>query len=90
MSTKNSWVWTNPQEESFRKLKEEIPSFRFLALYDVTADTKISADASAHGLGAVLLQQQQNKTWHPVAFALRSITKTECHYAQIEKEVLGL
>jgi len=55
LSTKNSWVWSIPQEESFRKLKEEISSTKVLALYDVMAETKISADASAHGLGAVLL-----------------------------------
>jgi len=53
------------------------------------AETKISADASAHGLGAVLLQQQNN-TWHPVAFASRSLSEMECRYAQIEKEALAL
>jgi len=54
-----------------------------------SSSTKISADASSHGLGAILLQQQNN-TWHPVAFASTSISQTECRYAQIEKEVLAL
>ena len=47
-------------------------------MYDVTAETKVSADASSHGLEAVL--QQQNT----------SLSKTECLYAQIEKEALVL
>ena len=56
------------KEESFNELKEEISSPRVLALYDTSARTKTSADASAYELGAVLLQQHQDK-WCPVTFA---------------------
>ena len=59
-----------------------------LTHYDPTAEVKVSADASSFGLGAVLLQKHHNK-WKPVAFASRTMTETECHYAQIEKEVLA-
>ena len=61
-----------------------------LAHYDVHAKTKISADASAYGLGAVLLQSQDGVTWQPVAFASRSLNETELRYAQIEKEALAI
>ena len=54
---------------------------------DPSAPTKISADASAYGLGAVLLQKFD--TWKPVAFASRSMSETERRYAQIEKEALA-
>jgi len=49
-----------------------------LALYDTTARSKISADASAsaYGLGAALFQQQQDK-WCPVTFALQALSETE-------------
>ena len=66
LSTKNSWTWTTSQEESFKKLKEEISSPRVLSMYDVAAKTKISADASAYSIGSVLLQQKNDK-WCPVA-----------------------
>ena len=51
----------------FKKLKAEIATPTALAYYDVLADTKYSADASSHGLGAVLLQLYKG-TWRPVAF----------------------
>ena len=51
--------------------------------------TKISADAMAYGLGAVLLQQHVD-TWKHVAFASKSLSNTERKYSQIEKEALAL
>ena len=51
--------------------------------------TKISADASSHGLGAVLLQKNQQE-WRPVTYASRAMSETETRYAQIEKEVLAI
>ena len=83
------WIWGPAQQEAFEKLKAEIATPRVLAHYDVTADTKISADASSYRLGAVLLQYHSD-TWKPVAFASRLLTDTECRYAQIKKEALAL
>ena len=58
-----------------------------LAHYDPAAPTKILADASSHGLGAVLLQLVDS-SWRPVSYASQSMSETECRYAQIEKEPL--
>ena len=61
---------------------------RLLAFYTPDAPTKLSADASSHGLGA----EEQQKTggeWKPVAYASRSMSDTEKRYAQIEKEALA-
>jgi len=89
LSSKNAWSWEVTQENSFSKLKAEISSPRVLALYDPSAKTKISADASAYGLGAALLQKQQDQ-WRPIAFSSRSLSETELRYAQIKKEALTL
>lgn len=73
----------------FKKLKEEISSPRVLALYNPERETKVSADASAYGIAAVLFQLDGHN-WRPVAFASQILSETETRYAQIEKEALAL
>jgi len=64
-----TWMWTSNHDEAFCKLKDEVFSSRVLVHYDLNAATKIRAYASLHGLGAMLLQQQDNCEWKPVALA---------------------
>ena len=85
LSTKNSWSWGEAQERAVVAVKEEPTT---LAHYNPKSETKISADASMLGLGAVLLQKH-DEVWKPVAFASRSLSDTETRYAQIEKEALA-
>ena len=81
-------MWGPDQERSFVEIKRELTKSTVLALYDPLAETKVSADASSFGLGAVLLQLDR-QTWKPVAYALRALSETERRYAQIEKEGLA-
>ena len=88
LSKSKTWTWGRPQEQAFKEIKEELSRPTTLAHYDPGAPTKISADASSYGLGAVLLQQLDSQ-WKPIAFASRSMSDTEKRYAQIEKEALA-
>ena len=83
MSTKKAWIWGPAKEEAFLQLKEKLIKPTILTLYNPKSKTKISADASSYGLGAVLLQEQSGN-WKPVAYASRSISETERRNAQIE------
>jgi transposase InsO family protein len=91
LSNKKAWLWGPAQDSAFNSIKSELANAPTLAPYSLLAPTTISADASAYGLGAVLLQQQPSSDhWKPVAFASRSLTETEKRYSQIEKEALAL
>ena len=87
LSSKRSWCWGPSQEESFRQVKLELTKPTVLSLYNPSAPSKVSADASSYGLGTVLLQETDT-TWRPVAYASRSLSNTEKRYTQIEKEAL--
>ena len=89
LSKNQEWVWGPDQEKAFDDVKKELTLPTVLVPYNLEAETKISADASSYGLGAVLLQKC-GALWKPVAFASKSMTQTERHYAQIEKEALAV
>ena len=56
-----------------------------LKFYNVEEEVTLQTDASDKGLGAFLLQNGQS-----VAFASRTLSKTEQRYATIEKECLAI
>ena len=73
LSTKNEWLWEKCQQDAFTQIKEELSSTPVLALYDPCKETFVLADAPLYGLGAVLIQKQDNHQWKPVAYASRSL-----------------
>ena len=56
-----------------------------MAFYDSTKPIALEVDASQKGLGAALIQEGK-----PIAFASKSLTKTQSNYSNIERETLAL
>ena len=78
ISTKNAWVWDRCQNNAFKKIKEKLSNTPVLALYDPCKETVVSADASSYGLGAVLMQKQEDHQWKPVVYA--HVTTNTLHF----------
>jgi len=85
----SDFKWTDEHETEWQQLKVALTSAPVLQFFDPTKKTKVSTDASKNGLGAVLLQAD-DEVWKPVAYASRSMTDSECRYAQIGKRVFGI
>ena len=82
------FAWTPEVQHAFDKVKEIIANSVTLHLFDPDLPAVIATDASAYGLGAVLLQQKEG-TEVPVAFASRTLSEAERNYSVGEKEALA-
>ena len=72
--------WLKECEEAFLKLKEICSNTPVLACADYQKPFKVHTDASESGLGAVLHKDQEDRTTRVVAYASRSLSKSEKRY----------
>lgn len=89
--TKNTkFVWSPKCQQSFDEIKALLQSDLLLTHFDPREEIRVAADASSHGLGAVILHRFQNGTEKAISHASRSMSKAEQNYGQIEKEALAI
>ncbi|XP_003729725.2 uncharacterized protein K02A2.6-like [Strongylocentrotus purpuratus] len=81
----SAWTWDSNHDKAFRLLKEMLIQAPVLAFYNQSKPLQIQTDASATGLGAVMLQDGQ-----PIAYASRMLSDPETRYSVIEKEMLAI
>ena len=84
------WLWNNDCDKAFSLLKERLASQSVLVHYDVNLPVKLACDASSYGLGVVISHIMPDNSERPIAYASRSLSKTEKNYSQIEKEALSI
>ena len=82
------WKWDRALQQSFEGIKNELTSATTLST--TSCPTVISSDASNFGLGAVLLQLQEDGTRKLVYYASRALSETEKRYAVIEEKALAV
>ena len=86
----SSIEWTADCEVAFHKLKELCSSTPVLAYPDYKQKFKLYTDASENGLGAVLTQIKDDNLERPVAYASRTLSKSERNYDTHKLEFLAL
>ena len=81
--------WTTECQTAVSHIQRILTSKPVLALPDLSKDFVLRTDASATGMGGVLLQQG-DELEHPVMFISRKFTDTQLRYSTIERECLAI
>ena len=84
------WKWTEQCDQSFKAAKDSLTSPPVLVHYNPKLPLRVAADASSHGLGALLSHVMPDQSERPIAFASRTLSSSEKKFAQVEKEALAL
>ncbi|XP_055523239.1 uncharacterized protein K02A2.6-like [Wyeomyia smithii] len=79
------WQWTDDHDTELHSLLNTISSKPTLAIFDPDAPIIVQTDSSKDGLGSVIMQKRA-----PVAYASRTLSKSEQKWAQIEKKLLAV
>lgn len=72
-SPSQSFVWTDVYQDSFDAAKALLCSTPVLAVPDFTRPFKVEVDVSAHGAGAILVQEDEKGVDHPVCFFFQKV-----------------
>ncbi|KAK3086720.1 hypothetical protein FSP39_022469 [Pinctada imbricata] len=83
------WKWEQEQEDSFNALREKLVTYPVLGYPDFNLPFELHCDASMSSLGAVLYQTQDG-VQRVIAYASRSLTKSERNYPVHKLEFLAM
>jgi hypothetical protein len=82
---KEGFFWNDDAQAAFQALKAAMMSTPVLALPDFTKGFIVECDASTHGFGAILLQDQ-----HPITSFSRPVAPRHRSLVAYERELIGL
>jgi len=82
------WSWGAAEQQAFDVLKSAVTSAPMLTFPSKSSPFHLECDASNFTMGAVLLQQQEDRLFHPIGFMSKSFSNTERNYQIHDKEML--
>lgn len=88
-SNTTPFAWNPSCTLAVSNIKQLLSEAPVLAIFSPALATRITCDASAFGIGAIL-EQQHPDGWHPVHFLSRTFSKAENNYPVIDKEWLAV
>lgn len=88
----SKYVWNEEHQKALDIIRKDVMSAPVLSYLSNERPTRIVADASSVGLGAVLLQFENPDKTNPVviSYANKALSETEKMYGQTEKEALAI
>ncbi|XP_062527581.1 uncharacterized protein LOC134199889 [Bombyx mori] len=84
-----TFTWNNEQQLAFETLKNRLISPPLLIYPDFTKPFTLTCDASNYAISAILSQGDPNRD-KPIAYASRTLNKSEINYNVTEKELLAI
>nr|XP_054775109.1 uncharacterized protein LOC129283299 [Lytechinus pictus] len=90
LKAKVKYVWSDECQRSFEKLKAILVNEPVLAAPNFTKPFKVAIDACDVGVGAVLLQEDEEGIEKPVCYHSKKLNRFQKKYSTIEKEALSL
>jgi hypothetical protein len=87
LKTDQEWNWSNRCQQAFDSVKEILKSYLLLTHYDPSLEVIVAADASEHGVGAVIQHRWPDGSVNAIAHASSSLTPAEQNYSQIEENL---
>src|SRR5712675_1341755 len=93
-----TWHWDEPQKQAFEKLKMLMCQRPVLAQPNYEQPFVVHTDASAYGMGAILLQEGESSTitqnakpkLHPLAYYSASFIQAQRNYDIYKRELLAV
>lgn len=85
-----AFSWKEEHRNAFDTIKQAVSDIRILGFFDRKDHTKLIVDASPEGLGAVLLQENEDGQNRIISFASKALTDLERKYFQTEREALAI
>ena len=91
------WNWGKSQQHTFKELKTCMCSWPILTQPNFDKPFFLQTDASAYGVGTILLQEgehhaiaSQKPKLHPIAYYSTTFTPTKCNYDIYKWELLAI
>lgn len=84
------FIWTEKCKESFERIKDLLCSQPVLEIFDSGLPIHIYTDASSHGIGAVLKQEQINGEKKPIAYFSKKLNEAQKKKKAIYLECLAI
>ena len=85
-----AWHWGPEQSNAVREIKEILSTRPILAIFDPELKTEVHTDASAIGLGAILIQLNQKNEKRVIAYYNRKTSPEEQKYHSYDLETLAV